>query len=703
MSSAAANVSVSTSAALPNDIDLFLFTRPSPSCIRTVRLRSRNPTSEASSALSAEDEPLYMARRPSLSHAHSSPTIPTWPSRKQLQDERLLARENEVWDVIDKEISHWQNVAETGRPGWYTSSSKWSRKLNRSAWDDDLRGSYVHRGQTKQLYLARRRAATDSYIDQNDNVQGLARLVAVQLLSSCFTLPPDGMARHKSSGHRCFDTLGSLDISNSGWISSLRMHVEFRYSPAFGHDARSPSPNLPWEAMSEGSDTSIMQEGLADEDVLEGLGFSSARGYRTIRGSLDGSDTSSNEILLSDGKQKGRNRKLFRIGRGWKRNRSEFNDLPPPSSLPPTDQYRSTERSKFQYVARSDPPHLVPQPVKDTLVRRLERFSRTLRRRFSGDDQGASAFMEQSEIPASPTRKSREQLRYMEGYGSLGALNERRRGTRERSDIFSDHFESSYTQDNGTLFHDHQPGTCAPQIELATHFHNSKLRNDDFSFTRNVRLRKTASRRSLASPPAETPATRSSSISRMSTQPQVSGRSTSHTFPPGRTLTVDPLWLNHGPPRATKRVGKRVPSQRRRRARSMLSEVYTPEDFEESRRTSSEVVDSSDRLPKRHESQLRSLSVTVAGSSRTDHSDQVNELSLHDRPALGSSQDIEEEHESNAASPARPFPVRISTSGSLIITPSRDGIEIDGMPAGPPASHWDCMVDGKVVKGRGFL
>jgi hypothetical protein len=88
-----------------------------------------------------------------------------------------------------------------------------------------------------QRYDEPRRAVTDSYFADNNNVQDMAHLIAVQLLGACFTLPPEHLSSYTTSAYHCFDTPGSGEMPNSRLISSLRMHMEARHSPSFGHQS----------------------------------------------------------------------------------------------------------------------------------------------------------------------------------------------------------------------------------------------------------------------------------------------------------------------------------------------------------------------------------------------------------------------------------------------------------------------------------
>ena len=51
----------------------------------------------------------------------------------------------------------------------------------------------------------------------------------------------------------------------------------------------------------------------------------------------------------------------------------------------------------------------------------------------------------------------------------------------------------------------------------------------------------------------------------------------------------------------------------------------------------------------------------------------------------------------------RPSIVRTSTSGTQVFTLSEDGVELDGLPTGPPSETWDEQGKGNKTKERNFL
>ncbi len=158
-----------------------------------------------------------------------------------------LSREKMAWSVINREIAEWQSVCHTGRPSWWSPGSRWTRRLrsqssmNRemtnfggSQWVDDPDDMYY----PGLCFGNAKDAAIDSAKEES---QELAFLIAVQLLGACFTLPVEEFSTRRSQV--TFDS--SPEFPDSRLISSLRMHTSYRWSPAFGHEQRTTSPEYP--------------------------------------------------------------------------------------------------------------------------------------------------------------------------------------------------------------------------------------------------------------------------------------------------------------------------------------------------------------------------------------------------------------------------------------------------------------------------
>ncbi|CAD6443155.1 bdcc9bbe-d7d1-4b57-bf5d-8cbe8a849b86-CDS [Sclerotinia trifoliorum] len=154
------------------------------------------------------------------------------------------------WNIINKEVLEWQYVCRTGRPFWWSPEFKSSRmptlspenlrEVSTRAW---LRGIT---GDSRPHLKKRYHTMDDSNFRNSSDVQELAKVIAVQLLGSCFTLAPEYLLPLPSSP-TSYNRKGDTKLPDSRMISSLRMHTQFRYSPCFGHQARSTSPIQPWD------------------------------------------------------------------------------------------------------------------------------------------------------------------------------------------------------------------------------------------------------------------------------------------------------------------------------------------------------------------------------------------------------------------------------------------------------------------------
>jgi hypothetical protein len=113
----------------------------------------------------------------------------------------------------------------------------------------------------------------------------------------------------------------------------------------------------------------------------------------------------------------------------------------------------------------------------------------------------------------------------------------------------------------------------------------------------------------------------------------------------------------------------------------MLSEVYTPEDFQNHSRTKelaerniliaaeSTLVSAMEETPPSLNTQIR----------RQEHEDATPCSSFG---AFNSATDLRVSHRDSPGFP------RTSTSGNQIFTPESDGVELDGLPVGPDRSRW---------------
>lgn len=216
-----------------------------------VRGRKEQQSSQTSTPASDQDSPLYISpkkarrrQRQSLSAISNRSIITDYEAEISSRLASRLNREKLSWETINAEILEWQTVCRTGRPSWWSPASRWTRQQRaRSRTSRDLAGfggaGYDDLGDNwptpAQRFEQGKRKGTPNTDEQ-------AFITAVQLLSVSFTLPVKQFENYKSSTSLYFANLSSGGVPDARLISSLRMHTDNRWSPAFGHEARSTSP-----------------------------------------------------------------------------------------------------------------------------------------------------------------------------------------------------------------------------------------------------------------------------------------------------------------------------------------------------------------------------------------------------------------------------------------------------------------------------
>lgn len=83
-------------------------------------------------------------------------------------------------------------------------------------------------------------------INNADRAQAYATILAVQLLATCFTLPPEVFHCSPPSPVYYDPKRRKLNPPDARLISCLRLHAQYRDAPAFGHNARNSSFALSW-------------------------------------------------------------------------------------------------------------------------------------------------------------------------------------------------------------------------------------------------------------------------------------------------------------------------------------------------------------------------------------------------------------------------------------------------------------------------
>jgi hypothetical protein len=590
----------------------------------TVKLRVRRPTSLASSQTSAEEEPLFMASRSARKHYRSlSPISNRAPRKKSRQSESSAkkrdddpAHENLAWDIINREISEWQTVCQTGRPSWWSPVSKWTQGGARSTWQEEVRAippwrmNLDHGHRPGQRFDNQRRAVTDSYLADDRNVQDLAHLIAIQLLGACFTLPPEHISGYKSPAYNCFDTLSLSEMPDSKLISSLRMHTEARYSPSFGHQARNTSPAYRWQGAHDGNSPSRSREHSSGNQSPDIKTSKKSSRRQRIHRALHVTDGSATECfmeshsslyemtdvlpaaamtawnLLNGGTGPDPKAESFTAPDGsikscpstpggidfqplhTSRLASEIFHGHTVDALQDYGDLRVSTRPNSQGLQpfiRSEPHHIYIQPVKELVVKRWQNF----RRRVDPARRGPEVIS----VSASSRSTAAE--------GSTGSPRlssdgkERRRQARERGDIHNSGIECNSHHD--TPISGVDSGVASPD-----HMDHPSL---DFKHTNTLGVADaianafvdsdltTAVSLSLTPPNSQTSSSLPSPLAASTSS--LSSKTDSGYFIGPSTGSSKPL---QAPPTfSARRHGQR--GQRK----SMLSEVCTPEDVEEER------------------------------------------------------------------------------------------------------------------------
>jgi hypothetical protein len=618
-------------------------------------------------------------------------------------------------NVIDREIYEWQYVCETGRPYWWSPEQKYHRlrrllprKSNEiSPWiwmrDIDER--------PKGEYDSRRRSVSESFQSDPDNVHTLAHMIAIQLLSSCFTLPPDHVLGIPSPNYQTFDKAGATKIPDPRMISSLRMHTHFRYSPCFGHQARNTSPVQLWPSPFDGqsqntsASTSAAGTGFQTPDIgTSGFKGKRNRGHRTLH-VTEGStpDGSFDDGTGHHGKSNWERLDPTVAESAWRRRRSihgkpprsltlshmpgqtrntnsrrggtdSINQPPAPNSsaaedsMNPAEAYRgadlgqhSTMNYRMHSVIRSEPHHVFVQPVRELVVKRWKTF----RRRFGGSLHSPLpvGMSEDHLAETSETARSGASSPVISNDGRT-----RRQRAQERGDIHSSsvnsttHYNSPVTgcatpDDNGVSkpFWVDSAGP-SPTFQLA----------DPLSAAAALAAAESVDKYS-DKPRTDTP---SSSGGQGSGSQRVLPTSTGGSpFPRFDAGILPPLTSSSTRPYS--RRGSLI-------RRSMLSEVHTPDDF----------VSVAAAIVHREPGESRGLRRRGSLASPLEHAaplplsrgiPQAQE-SLRNRIPNGPFKLMDVVA---INSRERPRLSRTSTSGTQVFHPDEEGVEIDGLPVGP--------------------
>ncbi|PSS08944.1 hypothetical protein M430DRAFT_61349 [Amorphotheca resinae ATCC 22711] len=602
------------------------------------------------------------------------------PSDKDADCEEYNAEDNEAeklsGGIIDQEIFEWQYVCRTGRPYWWSPESKYKRlnrlgqnlanKTNPRTWREVDDGP-------KEEYTARRRAVSDSFLADPNTVEDMAHMVAVRLLSSCFTLPPDPNTRVPSPTYIMSTKDRTPSLPDSRMISSLRMHTGYRYSPCFGHQARNTSPVQPRSGTYYGPSPHPSPPPTAPGGQTPVIGTSepSSRPRRIHRALhvTEGSATScsldshTGEYLAPYGDNVDLNPTV--TATAWYRRQVADDGQKISEGGHEEDSTRPPKTNDRMHSAiRSEPHHVLMQPVKKLVVKRW----RTFRRRIGGSLH--------SQMPATASEE-----RFITSSSGVSSprmssdAKERRRRARA-----SGHMDSN-SCDSTPHYNSPVSGHLSPNESGMSSPFSIDSRNPSPKFTPTDPPAGAASlaltgdhvnaaqgQRSISlDPPASL---ESSHGSRTQNSPNLISVGSMNSQERSDIGPAQHPNLNSTSSSPSPSV---VRSQARRGRRSLLSEMYTAEDLVDD----TKAKDGDHNLDT---SILGSASSTLCPTEQTKST--ANMSPLHpNADARGST--------SSGSTPRKQRLSRTSMSGTQIFRTGDEGVEIDGLPVGPSKHLWD--------------
>ncbi len=716
-----------------------------------MKLRVRQPTSPGSSQASADDIPLFMASKPMRRTRRSLSPIDNRTPRKTSRQSEPDTKppnddptpENMAWEIIAREISEWQKVCQTGRPSWWSPVPDWTQG-DRSVWPEELHAlppwcmNIDHARRFGQCYDEKRRALTDGYLADNNNVQDLARLIAVQLLGACFTLPPEHMSHYKKPAYHIFDTPGSTEMPGSWLISSLRMHAEARHSPSFGHQARNTSPAYRWQGAYDGPSpssslgpSSDLQAGNSNDSRKASRRRRLHRALHVTEGSTADCSTGSHlEFFdLSDVLRTAEKNFRYRLkgdtGADQEaessvsdRNTRSCPSTPSGSDNQVLDSSRfATEifrghtpdalgnqeysqmpdqprRRTLQSVIRSEPHHVYIQPVKQLVVKRW----RTIRRRFGYSSGYVHHDPVNRKVNTISPMTASSRSAGAEGSIDSPALSSegkgRRRKARESGDIHSNNIDSNPRYN--TSISAEESGVASPEYPEHPSVESTDTKStrvSEATASGFVGSGLTAAVSLCFTPPNSLASSNGPSPAAATTESPNTNPGLGHFTGPATSISKP---LNSPPTSSARRHGQR------RHQKSNLSEICTPEDIEDRsvvsalggplasprEESGSDVAaEQPGQIPKLEKEEQKSPAGRVLSEATASRS--MQDEMLIPEPVSGKIR--------------RPSIVRTSTSGTQVFTPSEDGVELDGLPTGPPSETWNEQWLGNKRKERSFL
>ncbi|ELR08239.1 hypothetical protein VC83_04538 [Pseudogymnoascus destructans] len=696
--------------------------------------RSRKQESPRSTQTSDQDSPIYISpkkarrrQRQSLSAISNTSIIANDDAEISSRVANRLNREKLAWETINSEILEWQTVCRTGRPSWWSPASRWTRQRRaRSGTSRDVAdmgtADFGDNWSTPTQLFEQQK-----HIKSTSNTQEQAFITAVQLLSVSFTLPVEQFENYNNSTNLYFAT-ASDGVPDARLISSLRMHTDYRWSPAFGHEARSTSPEYLHKA-THGGEQSLA--GLGDAPVSLNLSYSrrSRRSKRKRKRhqiryvtpadrsgqehvekldshrstqALERSALDSVEGIFSDSTRQTKSRLL--PGRKARScpvsptlntesvgsRATRLHHLPtqierhePPMGTPQARWQLESSRYTLEPAIRSEPHPVFIQPIKELVVKSWQTFRKKLDNTLSRgrpNPGGTSA----------PFKNEQMSLSWpaLVGPSASSWAVQRRRNARERHDIYSSSVESSPRYNSLTS------GTTSDA--------SSPVRTDSAATIPLSRgsssLAEVVNTTKAKDPPASSNHSLPSFISNStsdadseSSNPRPIPRSPAGFFI-GKSGGSGP---NHTMPSFVPLRG----SKRRGRRPSMLSEVATPYGdiaLTEAEQLmmeggGNEVILGVGDLKSGSSGEFPAERMYEVGpeSHRLEKCRSLDALTRRDLFSTDDSQNMPGRAEGHEVDMGKSRLQRISSAGTTVITPSDDSVEVGRSPAGPPFRIWD--------------
>lgn len=707
--------------------------------------RSRKQESPRSTQTSDQDSPLYISpkkarrrQRQSLSAISNKSIITNDGAEISSRVASRLNREKLAWETINSEILEWQAVCRTGRPSWWSPASRWTRQRRiRSRTSRDL----ASMGTAECAELGDIWSTPAQLFEQQKQIskggtsstQEQAFITAVQLLSVSFTLPVEQFENYKSSA-MYFANLASNGVPDARLISSLRMHTDYRWSPAFGHEARSTSPEYLRRATNSGGGLPLAS--LGDAPLSLDLSYSgrSRRSKRRRRRHrvryVTPADTSrqehvekvdgqtSNPVLprpalsspaLNSAEESFSNSTrqteshhlmpargayscpvsptLTTKSAGSRPTRLQHNlptqveiDEPPQETPQPRWQLESS-RYTLEPAIRSEPHPVFIQPVKELVVKSWQTFRKKLDNTLSRgcpDPGGTSA----------PFKNEQMSLSWpaLVGPSASSWAVQRRRNARERHDIYSSSVESSPRYNSLTS------GTPSDA--------SSQIRTDSAATMPVSRGSSLLAEVVNATKAMNPPASSSQSIpSLTSTSDADSESSSPRPIPRNAAGFFIGKATGNGPNHTTPLFVPLRGSNRRARRPSMLSEVSMP--YGDIILTEAEqfmmegggnnVTTTAEQL--KSGSGVKSPAQTMCEVGPEPHKltkcRSLDVLTGRDFHSIDDSQNMSGEPEGHEVEMGKSRLQRTSSAGTTVITPSDDSVDVDGSPTRPSVNIWD--------------